>query len=51
MTRHVPDALMILGGLAVPAAIALVHWPIAVAVFGLECVLLGVVLARTMGRR
>ena len=48
-----PDVLIVLGAVLVPAGVAMVHGPAAVALVGLECVGLGVLLtlARPGGSR
>jgi hypothetical protein len=44
--RHLPDALMVLGIVAVPCGVALIHVAAAIVLGGLELVVLGVVMAR-----
>lgn len=49
MTRHLPDALMILGGVLVPVGVACYHVPAALIVSGVELLAVGLLL--TLGGR
>jgi hypothetical protein len=51
MKALLPDALIVSGALLVPASVAMVHVPAAVAVLGLECIVLGWLTSRVSGRR
>ena len=52
MKTLLPDALILLGAVLLPAAVWLVHVPAAIAVLGLECLFLGRLLAGAgSGRR
>lgn len=50
MKSLLPDVLILLGALLVPFGVALVHRPAAIAVLGLEFLILGALAAR-LGRR
>ena len=51
MKALLPDALILSGALLVPYSVSLVHVPAAVAVLGLECILLGLLTSRVSGGR
>lgn len=51
MKAILPDVLILLGVLLVPLGVALVHRPTAIAVLGMECLLLGVLASASAGRR
>jgi hypothetical protein len=51
LLNHLADVLLVLGAFLVPAGIALVHPPAALAALGVEFLLFGLLISITTGRR